>query len=255
MTISVAFITAIYGDYDTSCKKYAKQSIECDFICFTNNPEITNNNWIIDTTPYHLFNKSKIDNGSYINSISNNQHTFNIAKYYKQNFYNIPRLNDYKLIIWIDGSIQVTNCKTAEYILEKIKTNSIVAWQHEFRDGPLKQEVIASNFERYTSNFWFGQHQPYQDVLMQYNEYIKNGYVDIGVWITCFIGFDNKCSRTREFLDFWYLQTLMYTTQDQIGFPYSIFKTKMYPYTLPNNEIFGKPHSKTDFFIKHNHGQ
>ena len=79
----ICFITAIYGDYESSCKKFTQQTIGTDFICFTNNEKIINNGWIIDTTPYHILNASKIDDNTYINSICNNKHTFNIAKYYK----------------------------------------------------------------------------------------------------------------------------------------------------------------------------
>ena len=32
----VAFITAILGDYEITCKPFVKQTIETDFICFTN---------------------------------------------------------------------------------------------------------------------------------------------------------------------------------------------------------------------------
>jgi len=41
----------------------------------------------------------------------------------------------------------------------------------------------------------------------------------------------------KTFLDLWYLQTLKYTTQDQIGFSYVCQKTNRIPHTLPNNEI------------------
>jgi hypothetical protein len=52
----------------------------------------------------------------------------------------------------------------------------------------------------------------------------------------------------------WYLQTLKYTTQDQIGFPYVCFKTGLIPHTLPNNEITGDcAHVKTMCYIKHDH--
>ena len=59
----ICFI-AIYGAYEQTCKKFVKQSIDTDFICFTDNSNIISNGWIIDTTPYHLINKSKMDNGT-----------------------------------------------------------------------------------------------------------------------------------------------------------------------------------------------
>jgi hypothetical protein len=103
----VCFITAIYGNYESSCKKYVPQTIATDFICFTDNPTIVSNGWIIDTIPYHRTCKSELDNNTYINSLCNNKHTFNIAKYYKQAFQNIPRLQSYDVIIWLDGTIEI----------------------------------------------------------------------------------------------------------------------------------------------------
>ncbi len=83
---TICFITAIYGGYENSCKKFVKQTIDTDFICFTDNDNIINNGWIIDTTPYHFINKSTVDDDKFVNSLCNNKHTFNIAKYYKQSF-------------------------------------------------------------------------------------------------------------------------------------------------------------------------
>jgi hypothetical protein len=265
----ICFITAIYGNYEASCKPFVGQTVETDFICFTDNKNIKANNWIIDNTPYHLINKSNIDNDEYVNSFINNKHTFNIAKYYKQAFQNIPRLKKYKVIVWLDGTIEIIYNKTSEYILNKINEHKIIGWHHEHRSGKLYKEVDASkSFYRYCSNYWNGQSQPIQNVVLQYNDYLKDGYNDkeyflnlkshtphLGVWITCFVAFLNNDEEITQFLNMWYLQTLKYTTQDQIGFPYVCQKTGIIPYTLPNSEIGGdRPHEKTQMYIKHCHG-
>ena len=263
----ICFITAIYGNYETSCKKFVKQTIDTDFICFTDNNNIINNGWKIDTTPYHLVNKSKIDNDTFINSLCNNNHTFNIAKYYKQSFVNIPILDKYDVIVWIDGTIEIIYDKTSEYILNNIYREKIIGWNHEFRNGILSKEVSDSHFYRYTSTYWNNQCQPYQDIDNQYKCYLDDGYNDLffkninshtqhmGVWITCFVAFLCKEEVVKQFLDLWYLQTLRYTTQDQIGFSYVCQKTNLIPFTLPNNEIHGDyPHSNTMFYIKNDHG-
>jgi hypothetical protein len=123
-----------------------------------------------------------------------------------------------------------------------------------------------------TSTFWNNQKQPYQNVYKQYHHYIADGYNDnftdsaltknkhnennLGVWITCFVAFLNNDERVTDFLNLWYLQTLKYTTQDQLGFTYVCYKTGLVPYTLPDDEISGEsPHKQTDFYIKHNHGK
>lgn len=264
----ICFITAIYGAYEQTCKKFVKQTIDTDFICFTDNIKMISNGWTIDTTPYHILNESKIDNDTYTNSFRNNRHTFNIAKYYKQAFSNIPRLNKYDVIVWLDGTIEIIYEKTSEYILNNIYKEKIIGWHHETRYGNLGEEVKASNYFRYTSTYWNGQHQPYQDVDKQILSYINDGYNDeyfkklnshtphMGVWITCFVAFLHKDEEVKKFLDLWYLQTLKYTTQDQIGFPYVCQKTNMIPFTLPNNEIYGdSPHNETMFYIKKEHGK
>lgn len=63
----IAYITAIYGYYELTCKKFKEQTIDSDFICFTNNSEIISNGWIIDVNLYHLTNKSKLDNDQKLN--------------------------------------------------------------------------------------------------------------------------------------------------------------------------------------------
>lgn len=267
ISTKICFITAIYGSYEKSCKKFVEQTVDTDFICFTDNKEIINNGWIIDTTPYHLINKSTMDNDNFTNSIYNNKHTFNIAKYYKQSFTNIPRLQKYDVIVWVDGTIEIINNKTSEYIIKNIYKEKIIGWHHEYRNGNLFKEVKASHFDRYTSKYWHNQHQPYQDIDYQYKCYLEDGYNDLyfknikshtphmGVWVTCFVAFLCKDQDVKNFLDLWYLQTLKYTTQDQIGFPYVCQKLNMIPLTLPNNEVHGQlPHKRTMFYIKHEHG-
>ena len=264
----ICYITAIYGNYEASCKKFVEQTIPSDFICFTDNPNIQQNGWLIDTTPYHIDNKNELDDNTFVNSFTNNKHTFNIAKYYKLSFQKIPRLKQYDVIVWLDGTIEIIFDNTSLYILNNIYEKKIIGWHHEKRYGYLHKEVIDSRFERYTSTFWNGQSQPYQDVDNQFQEYINDGYnfsffkqmkshtPHLGVWITCFVAFLNNDDEVKDFLDLWYLQTLKYTTQDQISFSYVCFKKNFIPFTLPNYEIFGdKPHDKTMFYIKHNHGK
>jgi len=263
----ICIITAIYGNYEKSCKPLCPQSIEYDKICFSDSHIKNNNGWEIDTEPYHLLNKSKIDTGNYLNSLNNNKHTFNIAKYYKQNFYNIPKLKKYDIVIWMDGTIEIVNPYFMEYFSLILRDNKIATFEHEYREAKLEQEVIASNFYRYTSTKWNGQDQPYQDIFAQFENYKKDGYSDdywkkyskrknYGVWITCVVGFDMNKKETIDFLDYWYLQTLKFTTQDQIGFPYALQKQEINPYTFPDNFVKrNENHHQNELYIKHSHGK
>jgi hypothetical protein len=277
--MKVAYITAIYGNYELTCKPFVQQTIESDFICFTDNPNIVSNGWIIDTKPYHDDNKSPIDNGLYINSLKKegklkeleNRHTFNIAKYYKQAWKNIPRLSHYDLVIWLDGTIEITKDYVSEKMINLCKEHKIVGWHHELRGGLLFHEAFVCYLPKYMDRNYLGQKQPYQDVIGQYHSYLQDGYDEtfwnryprkegrgrgdhFGVWITCFVAFDNRDELVEKFLDFWYLQTLKYTTQDQVGFSKVAQDLNLVPYTLPDDNIRGQnPHEFTDIFIKHDH--
>ena len=160
--MKVAFITAIYGGYDAVCKPFAKQTVDTDFICFTDDSNIENNGWIIDINPYHDTHPSPIDTGYY------NRHTFNIAKYYKQAWNNIPRLKDYDVVIWLDGSIEIISSDVSEYMLELCSKYNIVSWQHEMRAGKLIWEANACYLPRYMDRSYLDQSQPYQDIIAQY---------------------------------------------------------------------------------------
>jgi hypothetical protein len=271
----ICFITAIYGGYEITCKPFVAQSIPADFVCFTDNRTIEPNGWIIDTTQYHLLYPSPLDDGGYRNSLRNNSHTFNIAKYYKQAFRNIPALAKYEVVVWIDGTIKITNGRTAEWVVRAIYDRKIIGWEHEERRGDLLEEVRASHIERYMSPTWNGQRQPVQDVDEQWSDYLDEGYdtsyfktavasrapqeplrENLGVWITCFVAFLKDSEEAKTVLDAWYLQTLKYSTQDQIGFPYALYINRIVPYTLPDAEIGGaQPHYATDFYVKCAHGE
>jgi hypothetical protein len=171
------------------------------------------------------------------------------------------------VVVWLDGTVEIVYDKTSEYILKNIYKEKIIGWNHELRNGILSKEVDDSHFEKYMSKTWNRQIQPVQDVDKQYKYYLEDGYTDgffkslkshsphMGVWITCFVAFLYKDKDVANFLDLWYLQTLKYTTQDQIGFSYVCQKTKLIPFTLPNSEVYGeRPHHNTMFYVKHNHG-
>jgi hypothetical protein len=271
-------ISACLGGYEKTTKVHPYYP-DTDFIFFTDNENMENVGcWIIDNTPYYRTHRPKVDTGIYKNSINNNNHTFNLAKYYKEQFYNIPRLLEYDYIIWLDGTIQLTKPNFTEYIIKVFNERNDVIVQtmhHEQRSGILDSEAGASNFYRYTSTFWGGQPQPFQNVTHQYeyyqsqgykNEYWKNksihdlsyrnnDYTHYGVWLTCLIAWDMRKPMTRKFLDAWYLENLNQTTQDQISFPYVAQKLGIDPYTYPDNNTPGyECHTESYWYIKKDHG-
>ena len=286
----IAYITASFGTYERHVKTPKKQTVDADFICFTNSRVIAHDGWIIDETPYHLTHPNPLDNGLLHNSLAANKHPFNVAKYYKQSFHMIPRLSGYEVVVWLDATLEIEYEGTSAWLLEKVvnQSQSVIGWIHSWRRGYLAEEAWAAWLyaaDKYPVNdsSFLGIWQPSQQTLTQYHQYLLDGYQDkfinnsvinsnfywdtvrtkvnntsphFGLWLTCFIAFDNKKRLVKEFLDLWYFQTLNYTTEDQVSFPYAAWKLNVTPYTLPDKEIWGDaPDKFTKFYWKHPHGK
>jgi hypothetical protein len=327
---TVAIITAVYGNYESSCKKYPKQSsISANFICFSDNPKIESNGWLVDTIPYHLFELINEFTDKILlerNSFHHNLHPFNVGKYYKVQFHKIPLLSSssssfssssptisssqasssfqYDYMIWVDGSILITDQLLVEKMLLLMKKDSnkppplffnqrsIISFEHTLPSDLTLEVNEALKLNRYTQTFYNDFHQPLQPLKDQLEAYLsplseatgEGGYqlnywkkmmnsvfldeLDVkkreyyGLWVTCFLVFDMKndiavrqsisrkddflaellttpssLSETaismKRFLDFWFSQIMKYSTEDQISFVYSLFKFKIFPYSLP----------------------
>jgi hypothetical protein len=278
----VAVITALFGGYEESCKNYVKQTEATDFYCFTDNEDIDSRGWIVDTVPYHLFRlKEEFQENTIeeINSFHNNQHPFNVAKFYKQNFHLIPVLQDYEFIIWIDGTVSIQNENMSRIVRELFaeRQENILVFEHH-RAANLSEEVRFSVIsKKYMVPSWRGFSQPVQDLDLQYQDYLSQGYTDqywelvkqelnwtdrneYGVFCTCFVAFRMKgksgheISSVKEFLNLWHDHNRHYSTQDQISFPFVIQKLKENPFPLPNLHVYGS-YELNSLFIKLPHGE
>ena len=58
-----------------------------------------------------------------------------------------------------------------------------------------------------------------------------------GLWITCFVAWDMRAKETPLLLDEWWLQNMRHTTEDQISFPYVLWKYKVLPTTLQTESL------------------
>lgn len=253
----ICFVTCITGGYDAALKRPAKQTVPSNFVAFVDDlPTTQANGWtLLDAKDYAFGIDERDRKPDERNSLANNQHSFNRAKFVKLNLHRLPELFGYDLVVWLDGSVEVTSTTCAEACLRLADAgHPIVLFEHGLWNT-LTEEVRASHFDRYTSEFHFGQKQPYQDVDAQYADYLSQGFQEVGLWITCFVSFDMRNPSCRKFLDMWYEQNRVHTTQDQIGFPYVCWKLGVMPYTLPDGVIHGKGTSRTDFYVKHSHHQ
>lgn len=281
----VAVITAIYGGYESSCKPFMRQTISTDFYCFSDNEQIENNGWILDSVPYHLFElltEFEQNHLDLINSYHQNQHPFNIAKFFKLQFFKIPILSEYTTIIWIDGTIRITNENATQFILKLLSNplKNVIVFEHS-RAGNLSKELEYSILsKKYLVSQWKNVSQPVQRIVEQFDTYIRLGYnslhwknvkllndwmerIDFGVFCTCFLAFNlNACENNEDFcggriiemLNLWYEQNLIFSTQDQLSFPFVLQRLNLTPIPLPQSQIYGN-YDLNSLFVKLPHGE
>lgn len=264
--IKIVFITAIYGDIETMCKPILQQNMDCYFICFTDKINMISNGWTLDNNPYHL-KYNIIDNGSYPNSLNNNNHPRNISKFYKLQFHRIPCLNEYDIVIWLDSSMVIKSDNIAKYADELIKTTSrdIFLFENEMHNGTIESEVILCNKYRDKLHY-IKRNEPPQNFMKQYFDYIlihkynekywKNikNTEHYGLWCCGFIIFNMKSNMIPKLLDEWYLHNLKYTNRDQISFPFVCWKLNIIPYTFPDHYLKGDAHYENTFYKRYDHG-
>jgi len=182
--------------------KYMKQTAPTDFICFTDNPYLIPNGWIIDTTPYH---NTDID----------------VMKYYKQSFQRIPRLDKYEIIVWIDDAVEIIYNQTSEYLLHNVPHRQII-WDEQSRSI----QDIDTHYKMYVDEGYSNDFFADMSIHTQFR----------GAWITQFIAFANKDPDVRRLLSIWYSQTV----HEQIGFHYAAWKTRITPYLLHGRLVKGR---------------
>jgi O-antigen biosynthesis protein len=270
MNETVLFITASYGTYEKSLKTPTLQTIPSRFIAFTDQSQLLNSTgWEVYVVEPLQLDILKLEG---INSLSNNQHPFNKAKFFKQQFHRLKMLKEYRYIIWMDATIKITNPSTAENVVNLIgsQRRNFILFEHR-RGGLMQEEVAASQGSKYLDPHWGCCPQPVQNTTRQYEFYIKEGFQEkwwvneydapigiynraqYGMWVTCFIAFDMTKTDTCAFLDLWWEQNVLFSTQDQVSFPYAAWKLKLYPYSLPDSGIEGN-YNKNSLYTKVAHG-
>ena len=206
-------------------------------------------------------------NKSYIGARNNpceQPFLFNHAKFYKMQFYRVPEIIEAgcNVVIWLDATIQIKTGTFMGQMAERARRgqNFVVYVQDGPRKtwhGSIKAEVGRSKYGKYggKSPESFG---PAQNVEDQYTHYLSHGFTEkwfqnaswyeenkeliqmngqkYGLYITCMVMFDLRKSETKTFLDCWWNENILRSTQDQIGFPYCAWKHNILVHSLPDTE-------------------
>ena len=245
----IAVITAIYGNYDNLKIQKINHKDKVDWYCFTDNKNISSDFWKIITTPYHIQNNRdtyKKYKNNYNNINEKKIYNMMCAKYYKAKTHEIDILSDYDYYIWIDGSI-ILRPNFISNIIDIIQKNdypNLIQFKHSERDN-IKDEVkLSVTMDKYKT----------QDLQKQYDQYKKDGYPDSNGLFENTIIIKKKDDSINWLFDEWWIHNLQYSYQDQISLPYLMWKLRIFPDYIINENVFNNQQfSYVDFKLMRNH--
>ena len=134
---SCAYITAIFGHYERTAKNISDQ--RCAKYAFTDRPDLPHDGtWKVITHPYHL--DSKVDG---YNRMHVGSPLFHIAKYYKTQFHRIPFMANYTVVIWLDGTVEITDQNASKVFGNAAMQNGGIT-AYERKNGILRGKTFLT---------------------------------------------------------------------------------------------------------------
>lgn len=276
--IKICAISAILGSYEKTAKEPLEPQLASQKLFLaTDQPHLlnstaNNNNtaWTriaIDHSLWEEDCKKEEFVGAKNNPCDRPYFLFNIAKFYKMQPYRVPQIREAgcNVVIWLDGTIQI---KTANFMTlmadRAYRGQNFVVYVLDGKarrggyPGTMEKEVNQSKYGKYGGKrgLAFG---PPQHVNQQHEFYIQQGFREkwfvnepwfeeksgldkgkYGQYVTCMVLLDLRKSETKEFLDCWWRENILRSTQDQVGFPYCAWKYRTPIQALPDKEAPGK---------------
>ena len=191
--------TAFTGDYDT-LKHPEVIDDNCDYICFTDNPDLESDLWkIIPMEESILDNNRK-------------------AKQYKL----LPHkyLKDYKYSFWLDGTFKIKG-SIREYIYRHIRADSkMLVVVHTERDCVYEEYKASKIIPRY----------PRAVMEEQIEYYRSQGFPEhYGLGVMGALFRQHNDPNVIKVMDDWWDENIKYTNQDQLSFAYVSWKNDFHP--------------------------
>jgi glycosyltransferase involved in cell wall biosynthesis len=195
----IVIYTAFTGDYD-SLKEPEFIDDNCDYVCFTDNPNLSSDFWEI-----RLMDESTLDNNRK-------------AKQYKVLPHNY--FPDYKYSFWLDGTFKIKG-SIREYIYEFIRADSpILCVIHTERDCAYEELTASVKIPRY----------PRAVMEEQLIKYDKEGFPKhYGLPVLGAIFREHNNPEIIKLMEDWWSEIIEFSNQDQLSFSYVAWKNNIHP--------------------------
>ena len=187
-------------------------------------------------------------------------YNFIIAKFYKEQPYRVPEIINAgcNVVVWMDGTIRIKDKTFMGHMKERAERgqNLVVSVHRPARKGLLSAEVENSVRNKKYQGRGGPDFGPFQNISRQFEQYVSEGFTErwfeqeswwpevkgeaphlYGMYVTCMVLFDLRKKSTKTFLDCWWKENILHSTQDQVSFPYCSWKHKVNrtTYYIPHN--------------------
>ena len=193
----IAIYTAFTGNYD-HLKDPEVIDDKCDYICFTDNPDLKSDVWEIRPMEECSFDNNRK------------------AKQYK--VFPDRYLSDYDYSFWIDATFKIVG-SIREYIYKYINSSMLVV-VHPERDCIFQEAHSSVQFPRYSKYLIRKQVEYYNEMGMPKNY----GLPSLGV-----IFRKHSDPKIMDLMNQWWEEIINYTNQDQLSLTYLMWKNDFHP--------------------------
>lgn len=221
--MKIAILCSNFGDYDdVHSNPDLIDKNKFDWYLFTDNKDIKSDFWTIINENFHLENKIEGKNNFLNDNISLKVKNMMIAKYYKLQSHRIKFIieNNYTHIVWVDSSVSILNNNFVNDLLSIILNINIelVNFIHPERNNIYDEANLSIKMDKYEG----------QDIPLQVKKYKEEAFNQNNLfWCGFFCRKLNE--KMNKIFDDWWEENIKMSFQDQISFPYVLWKNNKYP--------------------------
>ena len=192
--LGTTLVTALYGDFEPLRPLPAFHGFD-DAVCFTDDPELQADGWRMVVLPSDL-------------------HPRLAAKAPKMLPFDFVKT---EFAVWIDAAFEITGEGFREFCEQAVVGKDLVVWEHPdlwHRSCLYQEAAYCQDWPKYCD--W-----PIREQTEHYRaEGMPEGF---GLWACGAIVWRNN-DKARQFGQAWYEENLRWSIQDQVSFPYLVWK-------------------------------
>ena len=199
--MKVALVSAIYGGYDAPNPLLENHGFD-EAIIISDNPRTQANGWTTRVEP----------RGNLSPRLASKFPKFQPFDYV-----------DADIAVWIDGAGRIKSPEYRQFCVDSLGDNDVMAWAHPERNPP--PERAARNC-LYDEALFCQDWLKYRDypIPAQTAYYREQGMPEnFGLWACGSLVWRNTTG-AREFGRLWLLENIRWSIQDQVSFPYLVWK-------------------------------